>query len=175
MDFLTIDYLKSGNQRQRKAFEILTEYNILSALATFDAVLVGTIPINIDIQGSDLDIICYWKDKQDFIETILLHFNREKNFSIREIQMDGQDSVVANFIKGDFEIEIFGQNIPVTQQNGYRHMLIEHEILQAEGEDFRQQIIQLKEKGYKTEPAFGVLLGLTDPYYQLLHYKIKKD
>ena len=44
-------------------------------------------------------------------------------------------------------------------------------ILEKEGEEFRKQIINLKEKGWKTEPAFAKLLGLKeDPYLELLNY-----
>ena len=62
-DFLNIDYLKSGTARQQKAFEVLNENLILQKLSDFTPVLVGTIPINIAIDSSDLDIACYWKDK----------------------------------------------------------------------------------------------------------------
>ncbi len=56
----------------------------------------------------------------------------------------------------------------------YRHMIKEYEILKMYGEEFRKQIIQLKRQGLKTEPAFGVLLGLkNDPYIELLNYQIK--
>jgi len=52
-------------------------------------------------------------------------------------------------------------------------MIIEHEILKAKGENFRLEIIKLKQNGYKTEPAFGVLLDLNEnPYLELFHYKI---
>ena len=173
MDFLNIDYLKFGNQKQIQAFEVLTKNNILSRISEFNPILVGTIPLNIAIENSDLDIICTWKDKQEFMEKLYFHFENENQFSIREALIDGAKTVVANFISDGFEIEIFGQNIPVEHQNGYRHMLIEHEILNAKGEDFRLEIIKLKEQGFKTEPAFATLLGLNgNPYEELLKFKI---
>lgn len=172
-DFSNIEYLKNGNQKQRNAFEVLTQHKILSNLAEFDPILVGTIPINIDIENSDLDIICYWKDKASFIEKIIFFFEKEAEFNIREVFINDRDSVVANFKIEDFEIEVFGQKIPTKDQNGYRHMLIENEILQSKGNDFRSEIIKLKQNGYKTEPAFAFLLGLKgDPYAELLEYKI---
>lgn len=171
--FDTIDYLKNGNPTQIKAYNVLMQHNVLSKISEFDAVVVGTIPINIDIQTSDLDIICCWENKNDFIAKLKLNFENEAQFSIHNITIDHTPTVIANFKMDGFEIEIFGQNIPVRHQNGYRHMIIEHQILEAKGEEFRQQIIQLKQKGYKTEPAFGLLLGLKEnPYLELLEYKI---
>lgn len=172
-DFSTIEYLKFGKQKQILAYDILTRNNILSNIAEFEPILVGTIPINIDIENSDLDIICYWKNKTDFKAKIQSAFGKEKEFTIRETQIDNKETVVANFKIDPFEIEIFGQNIPTKNQNGYKHMIIEDQILTSKGENFRLEIIKLKQKGYKTEPAFGLLLGLkNDPYLELLNYKI---
>ena len=172
-DFKNIAYLKTGNQKQQLAFEVLTKHKVLENLADFDPILVGTIPINIDIENSDLDIICYWKNKLDFIERIKQLFEKETNFTIRKIVIDNQESVVANFFIDAFEIEIFGQNIPTELQNGYKHMIIEDKILRSRDENFRLEIVKLKEKGIKTEPAFGLLLGLKGNIYQeLLDFKI---
>ncbi len=171
-DFLNINYLKSGTARQQKAFEVLNENLILQKLSEFEPVLVGTIPINIDISSSDLDVACYWKDKNHFIEIIKQNFSEEKAFQIYEKEISGNEAVVANFFTNDFEIEIFGQNLPVQEQFGFRHMIIEAEILEENGEDFRQQIITLKKLGIKTEPAFAQLLHLKgDPYEALLNFK----
>src|SRR6218665_2034311 len=167
-DFKNIAYLKTGNQKQQLAFEVLTKHKVLENLADFDPILVGTIPINIDIENSDLDIICYWKNKLDFIERIKQLFEKETNFTIRKIVIDNQESVVANFFIDAFEIEIFGQNIPTELQNGYKHMIIEDKILRSRDENFRLEIVKLKEKGIKTEPAFGLLLGLKGNIYQEL-------
>lgn len=172
-DFTKIEYLKNGNQKQVLAYKILSEYKILANIAEFDPILVGTIPINIDIENSDLDIICYCKNKEYFIEKLKSFFGNKNEFTIKETIIDNQETVVANFKIERFEIEIFGQNIPAKNQNGYKHMIIEHEILQSKGENFRLEIIKLKQKGYKTEPAFGFLLGLkVNSYQELLNYKI---
>lgn len=173
IDFTTIDYLKNGNSRQIQAYKILTQHHILSDIAEFEPILAGTIPIAIDIESSDLDIICYWKNKTKFIEKLHVAFGSKNNYTIQETVIDNRESIIASFRIDFFEFEIFGQNIPTQQQNAYLHMLIEHEILQSKDENFRSKIIQLKQKGYKTEPAFAFLLGLSgDPYAELLKYKI---
>ena len=64
--------------------------------------------------------------------------------------------------------EIFGQNIPTEKQNAYRHMLIEKEILNERGIEFRNKIMELKHSGIKTEPAFAQLIGLTGNLYKAL-------
>ena len=172
-DFKEINYLKSGTERQQKAFEVLNENLILQKLSDFDATLIGTIPINIDIASSDLDIACYWNDKKHFIEILKNTFSKENDFKLYERDINSSQSVVATFFVNDFEIEIFGQNLPVSEQFGYRHMMIEAAILNKYGEDFRRKIIELKESGVKTEPAFAQLLELKgNPYQALLNFKI---
>ena len=80
---------------------------------------------------------------------------------------------MAKFSTQTFTIEFFGQNTPVQQQHAYKHMLIEHKILQKMGPEFKAAIIKLKKEGLKTEPAFAKLLGLTgNPYTALLEITI---
>lgn len=173
IDFSNIEYLKTGNPKQIRAYKTLKQNKVMEALFEFDPILAGTIPINIDIENSDLDIICYWKNKTEFITAISSSFENKTDFKIRETIIDQHESIIANFKIEDFEIEIFGQNIPTKNQNAHKHMIIEHEILESKGENFRLEIIKLKQNGYKTEPAFGELLGLKiNPYLELLEYKL---
>ena len=145
----------------------------MEKLEAYNPILTGTIPINIDIESSDLDVICYWEDKGNFIETLTKLFATEKDFHLLECLLENQETIVCNFKIDTFEMEVFGQNIPSENQNAYRHMLIEYQILQNEGEDFRLKIIELKKNGYKTEPAFAKLLDLEgNPYRALLAYQI---
>lgn len=172
MDFENLDYLKNGNTLQKQVFEVLGKYQIMDLLQEFDPILVGTFPININIENSDLDIICYWKNKSEFISYLKNQFQKHKKFSIEDQIHSDRETIVSNFIIDGFEVEIFTQNIPTKSQYAYRHLLIEHEILNAKGENFRQQIIKLKKEGFKTEPAFCKLLGIDgNPYENLLHYK----
>lgn len=170
IDFTTIDYLKNGNDTQKRAFEVLIKYQIFEKLKNYSPILAGTIPIEIDVEGSDLDIICEVKNEIDFIKFLNQNFQNYNNFNLEKITINGEKSIVLNFMLEEFPIEIFGQNKPVKRQNAYLHMIAEHKILQEKGEDFKQEIIELKKQGIKTEPAFGMLLGLENPYEDLLKF-----
>lgn len=173
MDFLDIDYLASGNEKQKKAYAVLQKYAVMERLRNYDPILVGTIPIGIDVDNSDLDIVCCWKNKAEFVEKMQREFPGEKDFFLWEKPALGNESIVCSFFLDDFEIEVFGQDIATNEQNAYRHMLVEYKILQQKGESFRRQIIRLKQQGIKTEPAFAKLLGIEgDPYLGLLEYEI---
>lgn len=168
--FDTIDYLKKGNLTQQRAYAALTGHQVMEKLSTFDPILAGTIPLNIDIEGSDLDIVCYYSDQQQFIQITAEAFQHMPGFSLR-IRPERQ-AVVVNFFAGDLEVELFAQNIPSRQQMAYRHMLVEYHLLELHGEDFRKKVIALKQQGIKTEPAFALLLGLEgDPYTALLVFE----
>lgn len=172
IDFTDNAYLKDGSVKQQEVFKLLINSNIMELLVAFNPVLAGTIPLNIDIEESDLDVICYWKNKEEFVSVVFTHFAGKQSFRIRESIINGEITVIANFFIEDFEIEIFGQNIPVMQQNAFRHMVVEYHLLMERGEDFRNAIIELKQQGLKTEPAFAKLLGLSgDPYVSLLAYE----
>lgn len=172
IDFTRIDYLKDGNRRQKRAYEVLTQYKVLEKLISYSPLLAGTIPIEIDIEGSDLDIICEvdLRYRERFLEELKLNelIPSETEVKIETIIVNGEKSIVLNFMLEEFQIEIFGQNKPSVEQNAYRHMLVEYKILQEKGADFKQKIIELKKQGIKTEPAFGMLMNLENPYEDLL-------
>lgn len=174
IDFTKLDYLKIGNERQKRAYEVLTKYKIFTILDYYSPILAGTVPIEIDVEGSDLDIVCEldFKFEKDFLDNIsfskIIPF--EADLKVEYLLINGEKSIVINFILEEFPIEIFAQNKPTTQQNAYLHMTAEYKILQEKGEEFKQKIIDLKKKGIKTEPAFGMLLGLENPYEDLLKF-----
>ena len=169
IDFFNIDYLQQGNTVQRQVYSVLKETGVLLLLSAYDPVLAGTIPIAVNIPGSDLDILCSFKEQDTFRQEIIGLFGRETGFTIKEFEIYNQDCVVANFDKAGYSFEIFAQAIPVREQMGYRHMVIEHRLLSAHGESLRREVIRLKQEGYKTEPAFCMCLGINgNPYLELL-------
>ncbi|NHB69811.1 GNAT family N-acetyltransferase [Perlabentimonas gracilis] len=171
IDFKNIDYLKTGNKRQKIAYLLLNELAIFDYLKKYNPILTGTIPIEIDVPDSDLDIICECKDHTAYAKDLTDKFGKYLDFQIWTNTHYGVKSTIASFSYKSQKIEIFGQNIPTEKQNSFRHMLIERQILQEKGSEFKNQIIELKKQGIKTEHAFAQLLGLKgDPYLELLKY-----
>lgn len=150
-------------------YQLLKKYRLLEILRDYDPILVGTVPIGINIQGSDLDIICEVKEFNDFESQMREQFSHYDEFSLIRRDVDGMDRIKVNFIIDGWPIEIFGQNKPTQEQNGFIHMVIEDRMIRMYGEKFKDQIIQLKNEGLKTEPAFAKILKLEgDPYLRLL-------
>ncbi|WP_337912948.1 DUF4269 domain-containing protein [Paenibacillus arenosi] len=168
-DFIQVDYLLQGNETQREVYSVLRRLNIMELLRSYNPILVGTIPIDIHVSSSDLDIVCEVYDFDAFVAYTSAAFQCEERYQ-HTVHSDMLNPyAVVNFRFQGWEIEIFAQPIPTTRQNGYRHMMVEHRILQLLGSDGYDAIRQLKENGYKTEPAFAELLQLEgNPYEGLL-------
>ena len=175
MDFLTIDYLKTGTLRQQQAYEELTRLEIFEKLAVFHPTLAGTIPIDIALPNSDLDILCQYVSADSFIRVVSGRFGSQPHFEIDE-DSKKLNAVVCRFKGQYFDIEIFGQNIPVEDQYAYRHLLVEYHLLEEKGQAFKNQIYELKKDGLKTEPAFAKALNLKgNPYEALLNLEADYD
>lgn len=169
MDFKDITYLMKGNQRQRDAYTVLTDLRIMERLREFDPILVGTIPIALDLPDSDLDIICCVSDYEYFQKVIASCFRGLHNVHLSFSVQEYKESLTVQFTYNEWLFEIFAQPVPTVLQNGYRHMIVEHRILEIAGDEVRQSIIKLKQAGLKTEPAFAKLLGIEDePFAHLL-------
>lgn len=164
-----ITYLKLGNERQKNTYSALNKLKIFKILREYDPTLVGTIPIEIDILESDLDIICEVYDLEEFEGLVIKSFNKYDNFRIGRQTVKGLLTSLSYFGYSNFLIEIFGQPKPVIEQNGYRHMIVEKKLLEISGESARKQMVKLKKLGLKTEPAFAEYFNLKgDPFDELL-------
>ncbi|MGL4372576.1 MAG: DUF4269 domain-containing protein, partial [Turicibacter sp.] len=159
-NFIDYAYLKKGNTKQKRAYDILSKLNLFEILKPYHPILVGTIPIEIEIDNSDLDIICEVHDFEAFKNLLQTHFSNGSQFKMNDSIIKSKRVLTVNFFVDEFEIEIYGENLPSLLQNGYRHMIVEHRLLKLGGPQLRRAILQLKEKGVKTEPAFAQYLGL---------------
>ena len=176
MDWKDISYLKEGSPVQTKAHKCLKELNIFDLLKEYNPVLTGTIPLGISTKSSDLDIACRYFDADRFENYLEMHYGRQTNFTVEQKEKAGYWIVVAKFIYQGFKVEIYGALFPVASQNSYRHLQIEHRILELLGDEFKQQVVKLKQEGLKTEPAFAQLLEIEgDPYQQLLKLETATD
>lgn len=173
MDFFSIDYLKKGTPQQQEIYNLLTTHQILAHLQGFTPVVVGTFPLDIATDTSDIDIACSFVDLANFQQVVQKHFQAYDGFNEVIFNQRNQLAYIANFVIDTFPVEIFAQTIPVTAQYGYRHLCMEYEILQKKGAAFKEKVKACKQAGMKTEPAFATLLNLKgDPYESLLQYKL---
>ncbi len=163
-----ITYLRDGTARQRQAFQTLSDLKILSTLSHYDPILVSTVCLAIGTPTSDLDIICEVHDHERFIDEATRRFGSYPRVSARK-SPSAIPATVVQFFTEDFEIELFGQALPVEKQAAYAHLLQAHRVIQLGGEGWRSAIQELKLKGLKTEPAIARLLALPgDPYQAVL-------
>ncbi|WP_420793134.1 DUF4269 domain-containing protein [Paenibacillus polymyxa] len=105
---------------------------------------------------------------QGFQNDVQIWFGTYPGFESRTKFVNQVERVTVNFRCDGWPVEIFGQSISVTRQNGFRHMVIEEQLLTLGGKRLMESIIQLKILGFKTEPAFAKLLGLDGDAYEAL-------
>jgi uncharacterized protein DUF4269 len=168
-DWRDLTYLLHGTATQRAAYHALDAFRVFALLGAFDPILAGTIPLDIDVPGSDLDVVCYAADVEAFAQHLQNVFGHCDGFVVHHTVVDGLPTVIGQFTSQGFPIEIFGQPRPVAEQHAVRHMVVEERLLRHGGPEVRRQIRRLKGQGLKTEPAFAVVFGLPgDPYQALL-------
>lgn len=153
----------------------LTRARVFETLATYDPHHVGTWPIGLAIETSDADIAVCAPDLEAFRADAERAFGRFRNFTITA--RDGAPpALITRFTLDKLKVEIFAAPMPVRQQNGWRHMLIEARLLALAAPEFRTAIVTAKRDGLKTEPAFAHILGLAeDPYDAVLALENKSD
>ncbi|MEK4344651.1 DUF4269 domain-containing protein [Paenibacillus sp. FSL P4-0184] len=171
-DWRNIDDLIHGTAVQKEVYNLLLELDIMNLLKDYNPLLVGTIPLGIQVEGSDLDIICEVYDPMKFKALVVRYFGAMEGFVSESRVVQGIPRTKINFMVKGWPIELFGQPRRTELQNGYLHMIVEAEILAQMDDDFRERIILLKSSGCKTEPAFAKAMGLEgDPYEALLELK----
>ena len=170
--FHGLEKLQQASEVGANAALALQHADILGLLAEFDPVIAGTLPIAINTEQSDIDILCHAVDLSRFNDCVdstfssYPHYRRHQRAPTNNV---GVASVVRFECAGSdcngFEVEIFATDCPSTAQYGFIHMLAEARILSLLGPDFAKRVRALKRQNVKTEPAFAQLLRLSgDPY-----------
>lgn len=149
--------------------------DVLATLEPFHPLVAGTFPIGIHTHTSDLDVLCEVHDFAQFESVVTAAFGHHQGYALRHLESNPR-AVVVNFELHGTAVEVFGQDKPVYEQNGFRHLLIEGRLLRLGGNALRAWVVVLKRRGIKTEPAFAELLQLAgDPYEALLKLEAESD
>lgn len=146
-------------------YHILLRSQVLEILKPFEAVWIGSIPIDVHIENSDIDVACFYTKELE--QTLITHFKTYEHF---ELKVSPQ-VLVCRFSFENTPFEIYAEAISPLLQRGYLHMIAEKNLLETHGEKLREDVRNLKRKGLKTEPAFAEALGISgDSYIELLKY-----
>lgn len=168
IDLHDLSYLAGGNDRQRAALAVIESLGLWRDLAAFTPALAGTVPLGVDIEGSDLDVICRADDLGEFTERVTALYGAQECFRTKRYPARGVESVVAGFRHCGWEFELFAQPVPVARQYACLHLIAEAHLLEGAGPGARDAVRALKRAGRKTEPAFAEHFGLAgDPYEAL--------
>ncbi|MBT8078190.1 MAG: DUF4269 domain-containing protein [Gammaproteobacteria bacterium] len=154
---------------------VLDRLGLLTNLASFDPIVIGTPPLGLDIPGSDIDIACHATDLEEFAVAAASAYSHMPDFAIATQDRPENSAVRVLFHSDGWPIELFCQSLPVSQQWGVRHFFVEQRILGAFPQ-LGDEIVALKAAGLKTEPAFAKLLQLRgDPYEAVLALEACSD
>ncbi len=160
----------------RLHFETVIEsLDLLGKLAGYHPVVIGTPPLGIDTDDSDIDIACTADDLDAFGKSVERMFGHLEGFSSGFPVVHEEPAILVSFGFSGWDVELFCQKIDTGSQWGVRHFRIEQRLLALEPE-LRHQIRDLKRLGSKTEPAFARVLRLSgDPYRSILDLESKPD
>lgn len=166
-------YLLTGTPRQQEVYRLLFSAGVFDTLREYSPCLAGTIPLQVDVPESDADIICEVKSHKAFERALRENFSCREGFTMKHFKAQEQTVTLAQFILCDavsqaLTVEIFGQSLPVKEQNAYRHLVVEARLLGLAGEGAKNCIRSIKAQGIKTEPAFAQYFGIAGEPYQTL-------
>jgi hypothetical protein len=181
-EWLSGTYLQHGSPREQGVWRLMDALCLHTALHEHSPTLVGTIPLGIELPESDVDIICEVSNHAAFRHLLIHLYGQQELFEIHEGHAQGRTVTVCSFSASADNgvtsvtetVEIFGQCLPIAEQNGFRHLVAEARLLATaqtllDSDDILRVIRTLKAHGIKTEPAFALAFKLAgDPYQTLL-------
>lgn len=163
--FQKTEYLSVGTPKQQAIGILLYETKLLERLLDLQPLLAGTFPLALEIENSDIDLLCHYRDETERQGLVSLLQKMEQNI---EWQFTDQYFTARWNFKG-WPIELYASTVPTADQAAFRHLLIEAWLLEKHGHKLKATVLHLKEQGLKTEPAFAQVLSLPgDPYAALL-------
>lgn len=154
---------------QQKAWTALKELNLLTELSLYRPLIAGTLPLGVETANSDLNILLQAKDLVEFCRTARQRYGVLSDFSEVITNVDGLPTALIKFSYRGVPFELFAQNRKPVEQCAYRHFLAEERLLKLGGKSLRDQILEFRKLGLKTEQAFARALNLSgDPFWELL-------
>lgn len=147
----------------------LTREGVWDALARFHPVMAGSIPLGLDTDASDVDVLVEALDLETFRRVCKRTWGSHPDFFLVDRVWQDLPAVICRVRVDSLLCEMFAQAQPVALHRGFRHLIAEWRLLTAGGDALYQAVRAARRRGLKTEPAFAEVLRLEgDPYVALL-------
>ena len=111
---------------------VLDTLSLLRILRKFKPCVIGTPPLNLDVDTSDIDIACSTEDLSYFRHCSHQNFGKLNGYRCYDSVAQNLPSVIVQFNVMGWDIELCCQSIPTEQQWGVRHFRIEQRLLALE-------------------------------------------
>ncbi len=155
MELLDLKTLSRGTERQKLAYQALQRLGIFELLKEHCPVVAGSIPIDVDLPDSPLEIFCSTDNLETFSEDVNQHFRDCEKFELHHTVIRNQPTVTAKFSSYEFHIELFAQGQSVFTQPAVVCTLVEARLLTFAPKEAKDKIRELKNKGLSTDQAFA--------------------
>lgn len=147
------------NFEERPKMAILvSELRLLEMFKDNEPFIAGTPPLAIDLPNSDLDFLVTFADPNEFKLMCQQGFALLPEFEITVGEINDMQYSLCRFTYRGIPVEIFCASLSTFRQSGFLHFNAEEKLLKYGPPSWQQEVLNLKEMGYKTEPAFARLL-----------------
>lgn len=83
-------------------------------------------------------------------------------FQVDQKVIATHETIICRFYHDPFAIEAFAQERAVKEQEAWKHMMVQYEILRTKGEEFKRQVIDLKNNGFKPKLLLRIYWDYTE-------------
>jgi hypothetical protein len=148
------------------------ELELGDRLAPYDPVAVSSVLTGLNVELSDLDVVCDVRPP-GFVQAVQAWYGERPGFKTWQ---SGSRTVVS-FEGARLRVELVGEELAVEEQRAYVHAVAHRRLVALGGARFARAVRRVRrEHRYKTEPAIALLLGLRgDPYVAVMRLACATD
>ena len=92
-DWRDSSYLRTGNDSQRRVYDVLVCHRVVAILQNFDPAVVSTICVGFDLPASDVDVICYAPNLSELEQVLRDNYSAYETFCLRYCPPNGETLV----------------------------------------------------------------------------------
>lgn len=162
--------IRDGSPRQMRAYSVVfDELMVFLHMKPYKPVWVGSYPLGIDAETSDINILLEPEQLRVFLVDVRKHYGHHDDFKLVWKAINKTPTIVARFQVKGFWVDMFAQCRPLNEQDAFVQMLMTARLLAIGGDEACEGIRQNKTNGQNTPDAIMAYFNIeTDNAQQKL-------